>query len=125
MIYNAETLELVSKKELTGKTDEGTDYTYFYDSKISYDGSYLIGGDSYSRYIFDQNLNFIRKIDGRNMYSIWQYSKTQFLGCKNADDTYTKTNLVAIDILTDKEEVIYNFDSYISNIYLREDKTGF
>ncbi|CAI2381450.1 unnamed protein product [Moneuplotes crassus] len=125
MIYNAETLELVSKKELTAKTDDGGEVTYFYDSKLSFDGSYLIGGDSYSRYIFDQNLNFVRKVDGRNMYSIWQYSKTQFLGCKNADDTYTKTNLVAIDILTDKEEVIYNFESYISMIYLNQDKTGF
>ena len=125
LIYNAQTLELISKKELTGKNKDGNEITNFYDSRLSYDGTYLVAGDSYTKYIFDQNLEFVKSLDGRNIYTTWQYSKTKFWGCKNADDTYTKTNLVTIDFMSDKEEVLYEFDSYISTIYFNEDNTAF
>jgi len=107
------------------KDDSDNDITYFYDTRLSYDGSYLVAGDSMNRYIFDVHGKFLRRWDGKNLYTIYQFSKTEFVGAKNSDETYTKTHLVAIDFMTDKERVLYQFDSYISTIYLSPDSSGF
>lgn len=122
-IFNSGTLECTMSKELTGKDSNNNDITYFYDSKLSHDGSYIIGGDSYNRMVFDNKGEFVKRIDGRNMYTIYMYSKTEFVGTKNADEAYTKTNLVAIDFLKDTETVLYQFDSYISTFHINPEAT--
>lgn len=125
IVYNALTLERIAKFELKCKDSNDYDVTYFYGSQLSFDGTYIIAGDSYSRYIFKTDGTFVRRCDGKNIYTIYQYSKTEFAGTKNSDETYTKTHLVAIDFLTDKETVVMEFDSYISTIYFNNDCTCF
>lgn len=51
--------------------------------------------------------------------------KTSFCGMKDTNDDYTKSELVEIDFLTDNETTIYEFESYISVIYLNNDNTSF
>lgn len=53
------------------------------------------------------------------------FSKTEFAGIKNIDDTYTKTHLCAIDFLKDTVREIYAFDSYISYVNFNNDFTAF
>ena len=103
---------------------QGNDYTYFYSFLLSLDGSYIITGDGYQRLIFDNKGNFIKWINGRNMYTVYMYTATEFIGTKNTDD-YTKTNLIAVDFMNDTERIIYEFDSYVSYITLSPDKSSF
>jgi len=114
-IYYTETMELFSKIKLEAKDENEQPITYFYGTLLSYDGSYIIAGDSYIRRIFDNKGKFIKNIKGRDLYTIFQYSKTQFVGFKNSDDTYTKSCLMAIDFINDTESIVHQFDSYISS----------
>ena len=125
MVYDALTLEKLSHFKATAKDASGYDVTYFYGSQLSYDGSYIVAGDSYNRYIFKRDGEFVRSCPSKNIYTIFQYSKTEFCGVKNSDDTYTKTHIVAIDFLTDKETEIYKFESYVSTIHFNKDNTAF
>jgi len=125
IVYNALTLEEVSNVKLTCKDSNDYDVTYFYSTMLSYDGSYLVGGDGTTRHIFDQQGKFIKSISGRNIYTVFMYGKTSFCGAKNSDETYTKSHLVEVDFISDKETIIYEFETYISTIYLNEDNSGF
>lgn len=49
------------------------------------------------------------------------FSKTEFAGVKNTDDTYTKSHLVAVDFIEDKHRSIYEFDSFISTIHMNDE----
>lgn len=88
---------------MEAKLDDGNLMSYFCYVLLSFDGSYLIGGDSYSRYIFDNNGTFIKRIEGRNLNSIYSFSKTEFVGITNASD-YTKSKIVAVDFIADTEK---------------------
>jgi WD40 repeat protein len=77
-IYDALELKRISTFKLEAKDEYGNALTYFYGSMLSYDGSYILAGDSYTRRIFDIDGKFIRNLSGRSMYTIYQYSKTEF-----------------------------------------------
>lgn len=77
-IYDALQLNKISTFKLECNDDYGNPITYFYGTMLSFDGSYIIAGDSYTRRIFDINGKFVRNLSGRNMYTIYQYSKTEF-----------------------------------------------
>ena len=121
IVYDAMTMERVSKFEMKCKDALGNEISYFYGSLLSYDGSYIIAGDSAFRYIFDIYGKFIRGCDSKNIYTIYPFSNTEFAGIKNVDESYLKTNLITIDFMTDKETVLFEFSSYISTIYFNDD----
>jgi hypothetical protein len=125
IVYDAMTMERVSKFEMKCKDSSDNEISYFYGSLLSYDGSYIIAGDSTFRYIFDIYGKFIRSCDGKNIYTIYPFSNTEYAGTKNADESYLKTHLISIDFMTDKETVLYEFSSYISTIYFNNDCSSF
>jgi hypothetical protein len=125
IVYDAMTLERVSKFEMKCKDAYENEISYFYGSILSYDGSYIIAGDGTTRYIFDIYGKFIRNCDGKSLYTIYPFSNTEFAGTKNADESYVKTHLVTIDFISDKETILFEFDSYISTIYFNNDCSSF
>lgn len=121
IVYDAINLNRLSKFEISAKDTYGNDVYFYYGTLLSYDGSYVIAGDSYTKYIFDRDGKFLNTCSGRSMYTVFMYSKTEFVGTKYADDNYSKTNLVAVDFIKDTETVLYQFDSYVSNFYANQD----
>lgn len=61
LLYDAVNMKFIRKMTLSAKDDNGNVIEYFYSCMLSTDGSYLVTGDSYSRYIFDIEGKFIRK----------------------------------------------------------------
>ena len=124
LVYDALTLNLISKWELKGQDSNGYDLTYFYNMYPSFDGSYLLSGDSYSRWVFDNQGKFIKWFNGGNAYTMYMYSKNEYLSVKG-DDSYTKTNLVSYDFINGTEKVIHSFDSYITPSYFSPDYSSY
>lgn len=60
LFFDAQTLTRLHKVELKAKDANGYDVTYFYSSTLSRDGTYIITGDSYMKYIFENNGTFLR-----------------------------------------------------------------
>ena len=120
MIYDAQNLSRINKLELKAKDTNDYDVTYFYSAMLSKDGSYIISGDGYQRYIFDREGKFLKRVSGRNMYTIFMYSATEFVGMRPTTD-YTKSDLVAVDFIKDSEKTVYNFDQYVSNFNISPD----
>ena len=120
IIYDAQNLSRINKFELKAKDTSGYDVTYFYSALLSKDGSYLLSGDGYQRYVFDKEGKFVKALSGRNMYTIFMYSPTEFVGIRPTSD-YTKSDLVAVDFIKDSEKTVYNFDQYVSNFNLSPD----
>lgn len=123
--YDALTLTRLKKFELKAQDVNGYDVTYFYGAQLSKDGKYILSGDSYNKYVFDNEGKFLNRCNGRSMYTTYMYSNTEFAGVKNADDTYTKTHLVAIDFLKDTERELFLFDSYVSYVNFNRELTAF
>lgn len=123
-IYNALNLELISKWELKGQDGNGYDLTYFYTMYPSYDGSYLLSGDTYSRWVFDNQGKFIKCFNASNVYTMYMYSKNEYLGIK-PNESYTKTNLVAFDFINGIEKQFYEFDSYVGSVNLSPEFNAF
>ena len=75
LIYDALTLNLISKSELKAQDSNGYDLAYFYSMFPSFDGSYILSGDSYNRWVFDNQGKFIKWFNGGNAYTMYMYSK--------------------------------------------------
>ena len=75
LVFNAETLDIISQNELKGRDLKGEKCHSFSTINLSYDGSYIIAGDPNQKFIFKNDGEFIKCISGRNMYSIYMTSK--------------------------------------------------
>lgn len=122
IIYDAQTLARIDKVSLTAKDTNNYDVTYHYSCMLSKDSTYIITGDGYQRYVFNRDGTFKINIPGRNMYTIFMYSPTEFIGIQPTPD-YTKSNLIAVDFINNTEKIIFEFDAYISSFNLSPDQS--
>ena len=124
LIFNASTLDMISQYELVGRDLKDEEWSNFQSIKLSYDASYIIAGDSNLRFIFTINGEFVKWINGRNMYSIYMTSRNEFMGTKPTPD-FSKTTLVALNFINDTERFVFDFNAFVTRIYLNEDFTAF
>ena len=124
MLFDATTLDILSQNKLTGRDLKGEIWSSFSTMFLSYDGYYIIAGDPNQRFIFTNEGEFVKWINGRNMYTIYITSRDEFVGTKPTSD-FTKTTLVAVNFMQDTERLVFEFGAFVTRIYLNDKFSAF
>ena len=74
-------------------------------------------------YIFSNKGEFIKSISARGQYTIYHFSKTEFLILQYPD--YSNVNIVAIDFLKDTERTVFKGNGYMYGFFLSDDWSYF
>jgi len=111
-IYNAETLELISKYTLKCEDTHGNDLTQFSEFALSFNGDYILAGDEKAKSVFNYDGKFIRNIEIEGIQIIDYFHDTYYIGLEdNESGDYTHKSLIKVDFVTLEKETVYEFES--------------